>query len=142
LNLSGRVRSLFHSPEGAAAFALKAANLDPVAKLIAKLRPEIADVVQTRIGGLSPVDISAKVNASTDAKAAGNRATATVVVEGTAGPQHVHFEARASGNPSDLAAMDVKASGDLAAAESAELVRLLGLGGWVNVDKGSGTARV
>src|SRR5205085_10480050 len=134
LTQSGRIRSLFNSPEGGATLTLSAGNLDGLTKLAAKLDPAIGEAIEARFGRASSLNVRATLAINSTGKHAGQSA-ATIQVDGAAGARRLHFEGRAAGDPGEFDKLEIVAKGNLATDEGAELVRLLGLTQWLNVVK-------
>ncbi len=142
LKLSGRVRALLSAPRGSIALELKAGGLEGLAAVAAKLSPTFLEPIRANIARLSPLDLRAILTMEESDAVAGQRATSKLAIDGTAGPARLHLVSEAIGNPLDMDALELKLDGNLAADDGTQLVGLLGLGRWVNVEKGPGNARV
>jgi uncharacterized protein involved in outer membrane biogenesis len=142
LKVSGRLRSVLSSPHGSMNLELKAGGLEGLAAVVAKFSPRIGEPIRANIARLAPLDIRAGLTLDGSDKAAGQRAASKLAIDGTAGPARLHLVSEATGNPLDLDGLEVKLDGNLAADDGTQLVGLLGLGRWVNLDKGPGSARV
>jgi hypothetical protein len=141
LKLSGRMRSLLSAPRGTMTMDLKAGALEGLATVAAKLSPTVGEPIRASIARLSPLDVRAILTVDGSDKT-GQRAISKLAIDGTAGPARLHLVSEATGNPLDIDALDLKLDGNLAANDGAQLVGLLGLGRWVNLEKGPGSAHV
>ncbi len=142
LKLSGRLRSLLSAPRGSMTLVLKAGGLEGLAAVAATLSPTVGEPIRANIARLSPLDLRAILTMEGSDTVAGQRATSKLAIDGTTGPGRLHLAAEATGNPLDVDALELRLDGNLAADDGTQLVGLLGLGRWVNLEKGPGSARV
>jgi uncharacterized protein involved in outer membrane biogenesis len=142
LKLGGQVRSLLSAPRGSISLELKASGLEGLAAVAAKLSPTMSEPIRASIARLSPIDLRAVLTMDGPAKITDQRSISKLAIDGTTGPARLHLASEATGNPLDMDALELKLDGNLAADDGAQLVGLLGLGRWVNLEKGPGSVRI
>ena len=141
VKLSGRVRSLLSAPSGSMTFELKAGALEGLASVAAKLIPTAGEEVRAAITRLSPLELRADLNMDSAGKSTAGFVS-KFVVDGKAGQARLHLATQAMGNPLDRDALELDLDGNLAADDGAQLLAVLGLSRFVNLEKGPGSARV
>src|SRR5262249_59513072 len=92
------------------------------------------------IARLSPLELRADLTMESGGKSAG--IVSKLVVDGKVGQARLHLATQAIGNPLDRDALDLDLDGNLAADDGAQLLAVLGLSRFVNLEKGPGSARV
>jgi AsmA family/AsmA-like C-terminal region len=142
VKLSGRLRSLLSAPSGSMTLELKAGGLEGLATVAAKLVPAAGEAVRTGIARLSPLDLRADLTMDTAAQNWGRGIVSKLVMDGKAGQARLHLATEAIGNPFDREALELKLDGNLAADDGAQLLAVIGLSRFVNLEKGPGSARV
>jgi len=139
LELSGQIEAPTKAPRGLLTLDVDAKSLDGFLAVLEGLAPRAAESVRQVVPRIVPMKARATFNVDGFGIAGmSKRGTARLGIEATAGPVRGQLAIEAIGDPSTMAAVELRVVGQMAADDGGGLIALLGLARALEVDKRPG----